>query len=338
MSVRASLVAVVVLSLGIACFGQVAPSMDSSRYGTSPNSGNNTKLGSVSGSIRSLDERPIADAKVEVRSDGGDVVLTGYSDARGNFNIEQIPTGGYELVATKGINESRDRIHVAGMETAIVLHLSVQMTAADGSQSISVSQFRVPDKARKLYEKGNEALSKNKLADAKKYAEKALEIHPKFAEALTLRGILEMNDGATDQGLADFDSAIKADPNFALAYTTMGAALNQTQKYDDATRVLLRAVALQPTAWQAYYELAKASLGKGDYKTALNNVTRACQISQEYAPVHLVKAHALLGMKMYQEAVSELEVYLMREPSGASADSARKTLNKAKSFVSVASK
>jgi len=312
--------------------------MDSSRYGTSPNSGNNTKLGSVSGSIRSLDERPIADAKVEVRSDGGDVVLTGYSDARGNFNIEQIPTGGYELVATKGINESRDRIHVAGMETAIVLHLSVQMTAADGSQSISVSQFRVPDKARKLYEKGNEALSKNKLADAKKYAEKALEIHPKFAEALTLRGILEMNDGATDQGLADFDSAIKADPNFALAYTTMGAALNQTQKYDDATRVLLRAVALQPTAWQAYYELAKASLGKGDYKTALNNVTRACQISQEYAPVHLVKAHALLGMKMYQEAVSELEVYLMREPSGASADSARKTLNKAKSFVSVASK
>jgi tetratricopeptide (TPR) repeat protein len=118
----------------------------------------------------------------------------------------------------------------------------------------------------------------------------------------------------------------------------MGAALNQTQKYDDATRVLLRAVALQPTAWQAYYELAKASLGKGDYKTALNNVTRACQISQEYAPVHLVKAHALLGMKMYQEAVSELEVYLMREPSGASADSARKTLNKAKSFVSVASK
>jgi tetratricopeptide (TPR) repeat protein len=276
--------------------------------------------------------------KVEVRSDGGDVVLTGYSDARGNFNIEQIPTGGYELVATKGINESRDRIHVAGMETAIVLHLSVQMTAADGSQSISVSQFRVPDKARKLYEKGNEALSKNKLADAKKYAEKALEIHPKFAEALTLRGILEMNDGATDEGLADFDSAIKADPNFALAYTTMGAALNQTQKYDDATRVLLRAVALQPTAWQAYYELAKASLGKGDYKTALNNVTRACQISQEYAPVHLVKAHALLGMKMYQEAVSELEVYLMREPSGASADSARKTLNKAKSFVSVASK
>src|SRR6185369_1418797 len=139
-------------------------------------------------------------------------------------------------------------------------HLSVQLTAADGSQSISVTQFRVPDKARKLYEKGNEALSKNKLADAKKYAEKALEIHPKFAEALTLRGILEINDGATDQGLADFDSAIKADPNFALAYTTMGAALNQTQKYDDATRVLLRAVALQPTAWQAYYELAKASL------------------------------------------------------------------------------
>ena len=59
-----------------------------------------------------------------------------------------------------------------------------------------------------------------------------------------------------------------ADPSYALAYTTMGAALNHAQKYQEASRTLLRAVSLQPSAWQAYYELAKASLGQGDYKTA----------------------------------------------------------------------
>jgi len=147
-----------------------------------------------------------------------------------------------------------------------------------------------------------------------------------------------MNDGATADGMGDFQAAIKADPNYALAYTTLGAALNESQKFEDATRTLLRAVAIQPRAWQAYYELAKASLGQGDYKTALKNVSKACEISQEYPPVHLVRAHAMLGLKMYEDAVSELELYLTQDPSGSGADSARKTLSMAKSFVTARAK
>jgi len=41
---------------------------------------------------------------------------------------------------------------------------------------------------------------------------------------------------------------------------------------------------------------------------------------------------------MYQDAVSELELYLTQDPSGKSADSARKTLTMAKSFVTDPSK
>jgi tetratricopeptide (TPR) repeat protein len=264
--------------------------------------------------------------------------MTGYSDSMGAYHFNQIPPGSYEVTAMKGINDAREQVLVVGMETNVDLRMQVQTNGPEGSGSVSVAQYKVPDRARKLYQKGNEALQKNKLDDAKKYAEKALEIYPAFAEALTLRGILRMNEGSTDAGVADFDAAIKADPNYALAYTTLGAALNQTQKFEDATRTLLRAVSIQPRSWQAYYELAKASLGQGDYKTALKNVSKACEISQEYAPVHLVKAHALLGLKMYQDAVSELELYLTQDPSGKSADSARKTLTMAKSFVTDPSK
>jgi Tfp pilus assembly protein PilF len=339
MSVRASVLTVVVLSLGLTCSSQVALSSNSSRFGATANNGiNDITSGRVSGSVRSMDDHAVADARVELRSFNGEIVITGYTDARGTFNIDHVPPGGYEVVAMKGVNQAHERVQVAGMETSVDLRLASQDTVGNGGSSVSVAQFKVPEKARKVFEKGNEALQKNKLEDAKKYAEKALEIYPQFAEALTLRGILEINDGATDAGIADFDAAIKADPSYALAYTTMGAALNKSQRYDDATRSLTRAIALQPTAWQAYYELAKAYLGKGDYKTALRNVSKACEISQEYAPVHLVRAHALLGLKMYQDAVGELELYLTREPSGAAAEHARKTLDMAKSFVNVASK
>jgi Tfp pilus assembly protein PilF len=338
MSVRSMYVAVAVLSLGIACSAQVSSPSNSSRLGPTTNSTSNVLDGAVSGTVRSADDHPMADVRVEVRQAGGEIVVTGYSDSTGAFHINQVPAGSYEVVAVKGINDARERVQVAGMETYVDLRMQIQTSAPDGSSSVSVAQFKVPDRARKIYMKGNEALQKNKLDDAKKYAEKAIEIYPAFAEALTLRGILRMNDGATEAGMGDFDAAIKADPNYALAYTTLGAALNQMQKFEDATKTLLRAVAIQPRSWQAYYELAKASLGQGDYKTALKNVSKACEISQEYAPVHLVKAHALLGLKMYQDAVGELELYLTQEPSGRSADSARKTLSMAKSFVTASSK
>ena len=330
---RSLYVAAAALSLGIFCSAQISLPSNSSRLGSTSNSVSNALDGSVSGTVRSADDHPMPDVRVEVRAAGGEIVVTGYSDATGAFHINQIPPGSYDVVAVKGIIDTRERVQIAGMETNVDLRMQVSTSAPDGSSSVSVAQFKVPDRARKIYQKGNEALQKNKLDDAKKYAEKALEIYPTFAEALTLRGILRMNDGATGDGIADFNAAIKADPNYALAYTTLGAAFNQMQKFGDATRTLLRAVAIQPRSWQAYYELAKASLGQGDYKTALKNVSKACEISQEYAPVHLVRAHALLGLKMYEDAVGELELYLTQEPSGSSADSARKTLLMAKSFA-----
>ena len=338
MSVRLMYVAAAALSLGIICSAQVGVPLNSSRSGSTTNSVGNALDGAVSGTVRSADDHPMADVRIEVRAAGGELVITGYSDTAGTFRINQIPPGSYEVVAIQGINDARERVQVAGMETNVNLQIQVQTAAPDGSTSVSVAQFKVPDRARKLYQKGNEALQKNKLDEAKKYAEKALEIYPSFAEALTLRGILRLNDGSTDAGIADFDAAIKADPNYALAYTTLGAALNQMQKFGDATKTLLRAVSIQPRSWQAYYELAKASLGQGDYKNALKNVSKACEISQEYAPVHLVKAHALLGLKMYQDAVGELELYLTQDPSSKAADSARRTLTMAKSFANDQSK
>jgi tetratricopeptide (TPR) repeat protein len=338
MSVRASVVCTIVLSLGLTCSAQL-PNPNSSRYGATPhNLNNNATDGGVTGSVRSLDDRAITDARVELRSESGDTITNGYTDSRGLFTIPQVTSGNYEIVAVKGVNEVHERVLVMGGVTSVELRMPIQLSAAAGDNSVSIAQFRVPEKARKIYAKADEAMRKNKLDEAKSNVQKALDVFPAYAEALTLRGILEMSEGATEKGKADFDAAIKADPSYALAYVTMGAALNQAGKYVDATRSLIRAVSLQPTSWQAYFELAKSSLGQGNYKDALKQVSKACEISQEYPPVHLVRAHALLGLKMYQDAVGELELYLTRDSTSAAADAARKTLDSAKSFASMVQK
>jgi len=102
----------------------------------------------------------MADIRVEVRAAGGELVLTSYSDGAGMFHISQVPPGSYEVVAIKGINDARERVQVAGMETNVDLRMQVQTTVSDGSTSVSVAQFKVPDRARKLYLKGNEPCKK----------------------------------------------------------------------------------------------------------------------------------------------------------------------------------
>jgi regulator of sirC expression with transglutaminase-like and TPR domain len=85
--------------------------------------------------------------------------------------------------------------------------------------------------------------------------------------------------------------------------------------------------------------MAKAQLGKGDYQKALAAIDRAGQTGPaEYAPIHLVRAHALLGLKAYQQAMVELETYVSGDPKGADVANVRKTLDQVKAFVATSKK
>ena len=65
-------------------------------------------------------------------------------------------------------------------------------------------------------------------------------LDPDYADALTLRGILELDKKQPEAAIADLDKAIKADANCALAYMVMGSALNMESKYDEAIHALER--------------------------------------------------------------------------------------------------
>jgi tetratricopeptide (TPR) repeat protein len=194
--------------------------------------------------------------------------------------------------------------------------------------------MRVPDKARKALNKARELFDKKRTDDAAKEIAKALAIYPRYAAALCERGILNLTQGKFPDARADFEESLKSDPNSAMAYIGFAAASNSEAKYDDAVRALERGVALMPNAWQGYFEMARAYLGKGDFTNALRNTEKAQQfLSTDYPALHLVRAHALLGLKSYQEAVAELEAYLRVDPSSADADQTRKQLDAVKAFA-----
>ena len=292
--------------------------------------------GTISGTVLTSDNHAVRDVRVELRDlYSGQVVESTYTGPNGNFDFMQVDAGTYEVHAVSGTDEAVERVDLRGLEASVSLRLPRSQAAdADGGAMVSVAQYKVPNKARDAYHKAEKAFSKQKFDEAASELEKALGIYPQYAQALTLRAILRLDHEQLAQASADLEQAIKVDPNYGLAYVVMGATQNLNSKFDDAIRSLQRALSLAPASWQAHFEMAKAFLGKGDYTSALRNVQHASEMAPaDYAPIHLLKAHALLGLKSYNDAMLELEKYLETGPDGQTKVQARRELDQVKAFT-----
>ncbi|HZQ91305.1 MAG TPA: tetratricopeptide repeat protein [Terriglobales bacterium] len=292
--------------------------------------------------VRGDREQAVSDVRVELRNRAtGQIVANGMSGIDGNYDFRGVPSGSYEVLASRDLLSGAEPVQVAGIETSVTVHLSgvtAQQPAAvtGGQQTVSVSQLMAPKKARGLLEKAQDAMSNGKLTEAWDKVEKALAIYPNFAEALTVRAIIELDQSKTDAALADLQKAINADPGYPMQYLVMGAAFNMLSRFDEAIRTLERGTSLAPNSWQGYYELGRAHLGKAEYKEALKYLNQAEDMApRDYAPVHLARANLFLAMKDYPEAMNELENYLKRDPQGPNSPAAREALQdiKAKAFV-----
>jgi Tfp pilus assembly protein PilF len=296
-------------------------------------------LGILSGSLVTLDGRPVREAQVELHDvTKGTVIASGYTGTAGTFEFENVPLGQYEVVATRGVDQAHERVRVEHGPTQVTLRINTPQSEPGSGNTVSVAALKVPDKANDEFRKAEEAFNKNKMDEAEKHNEKVLSLVPNYAQALTMRGLLQLSKGDAVGGTQSFQAAIHADPNYALAYFAIGAALNGEGSFADAQKSLEQGLRIEPTSWQGYFELSKAVLGQHDFRNALKYVVKSESLGGAYPPIHLVKAHALLGLKDYDEAATELEQYLAKEATGPKAEEARKTLSQAKAFSATAEK
>ena len=330
------------LSLALTSSAICSRAQEIAPFGLPPSRANRTDrlLNSLSGTVRTSSGQPVRNARIEIRSLGAvQAIASGYTQPGGRFEFANLPRGTYEVIATAGVDQATQRVDVFQGDAEVQLTMfTANSSAADstagGRATISVAQLKIPDRARKLYDKAQEAFLKEKLADAREQLQKSLTVFPDYAQALTLRGVLNLQDSKLDAACADLEHAIKADYSYGMAYTVLGAAYNLMRRYDDSIRTVERGVSLNPGMWQGYYELSKALLGKGQFEAALRQINRAAELGpQKYPAIHMVRAHALLGLKDYQQAVAELEQVIVADPSGADSAQARQTLGQVKAFM-----
>lgn len=289
----------------------------------------------LSGTVVTADNKPLADVLVELRGGNGSTVSSVYTNSSGMFEFPPIAPGNYSVVATSGVDQAQERVEMGSFASSLRLRLPHSSTATDGNgnTSVSVAQYKVPQKARDAFRKAQQASVKGTNDEAQKQLARALEIYPKYADALTLRAILKIDEKDLPGAVADLQQAITDDENCSMAYLVMGAVFNTESKFDDAIRSLQRGQSLAPNSWQAYFEMAKALVGKAQYEPALRQLDRAQTLApKEYPPIHLVRAHAMMALNNYSDAMTELQAYLAKAPQGAASQEAQKMLDQARAF------
>ena len=284
----------------------------------------------IHGTVLTVDGRPASNIHIELDNASTALPVTSTStQSDGTFELYNIPAGDYELVAESVDSRADDPIAVQSGDAQLKLRLQHDAPPSKESEPIvSVVHMMVPESAQKLYRKAMADVNNHKPDKAMPLLNSALLIEPRFADALSLRGLIEMGDGADlRQPRDDLERAVQIDPAYANAYIGLGAIYNHEGRFDDAMRVSERSLSLSPNSWQAYFEMAKATIAKGMYVKGLQLARQAQRLSgNSFAAVHLIKAYALVPMKLYKDAKYELQAFLSREPNSKSAQQAQTLL------------
>ena len=289
----------------------------------------NRLAASLSGKVLNADGRPAGGVRVELNDPNTAVpVSSAYTQPDGSFELYNIPQGSYEVVAESGDTEVSDAVAVDSSRPPLELRFPRASAAQYGDgATVSVAQMLVPDQARKYYRRGLDAYRHGHDDEAQSNIEQALLIAPEYADALTLRGMIEMQRHDLQAAQGYLEHAIRIDSSSAAAYVALGAVYNHEGRYDDALQASERSTSLSPRTWQGYFEMAKAAVGKGMYQKALLLARQAERFGGGgFSSLHLVKACALYPLKLYKDAREEVQTVLLHEPKSPSAQQAQSLL------------
>jgi tetratricopeptide (TPR) repeat protein len=195
---------------------------------------------------------------------------------------------------------------------------------------VSSNALQAPGGARSALHQGREALERRRYAEARRRIDQALQIYPKYALALELRGTLNMGEGRLEEACSDFQQAIEYDPNLGAAYLSLGAAYNRRQHFDEAVAPLTRAAMMLPNFWMVHYEMALAYLGTGKHEAALAAISLATEKNpaepENRSSVFYTKARVLQELRDNPGAQAAFEQSIRQDPNGHFAQLSRQSL------------
>jgi tetratricopeptide (TPR) repeat protein len=117
----------------------------------------------------------------------------------------------------------------------------------------------------------------------------------------------------------DYTEAIRAKPDFAVAYGNRGWSYLQLGLYEKAIMDVSEAIRLQPDNPDVYLDRGNAYLDLKQYQSAISDYTEVIRLKPDYAEAYQGLGSAYLDLKQYERAITDYTEAIRLKPDLAAA-------------------
>jgi tetratricopeptide (TPR) repeat protein len=275
-------------------------------------------------------------------ANGGEITVI--PDSSGAFVFKELSPGNYSVVVQAG-NEyevARDSVYIdsdlnlsrGGMRLpttsrryTVMIHLTEKRGATVKAGVVNAALAEVPEKARKLFERGIDLARAGDSAKAAESLKQAIDIFPKFPLALNELGVQYLKLGHTDKAIETLKEAVKLSPDAYGPRLNLGIALLEAKRFADAEEQLREALKRNTSLPTGHMYLGLCLVRLNRYDEAEKELLLAIQGSGN----QLAMAQYYLGgiywkKEEFPKAVEALEAYLKLTPNAQDAERVRATI------------
>lgn len=238
--------------------------------------------------------------------------------AGGRFRFYDLPNGRYNLaVEVEGAEVARVRVELLSIfkndfQQDINLGFRARPGSGSAAGTVAADAYKRKSAAQKLYERGEEALTAKRYADAAPLFEQVVNADAQDYEAWIELGTTRLFMEKLDEAEQAYARAAEVKPDLPLPLVNLGRLRVLRKNFDGAVETLTKAVALKPPSADANFLLGEAYLQLKKGSKAVSFLEEAARLGRADAHLRLATLYHAVGLK--DRAATEYEQYLSKKP------------------------
>ena len=268
-----------------------------------------------------LNEEQLAQVQVQLIRFPDGVVAEQFTGSDGSVQFSGLSAGAFTIRASlQGYEPGETQIDLRNADRTLEsVDISLlprrQEESAPPNGTVAAGGLRVPDSARKEFERGSRLLNQKKDFTRSIAAfERAIRLYPGYSDAYFLMGTAQMQASAASDAEASLRKAIALDAHRTAPYYPLALLLFGQKRYAEERELLLEAQKMDGADWRWSFELARCHAQQGQWESALRYGLEAEGSVNVPPKVHLLLADIYANSDKPREAVAELELFAKLDP------------------------
>jgi class 3 adenylate cyclase len=184
----------------------------------------------------------------------------------------------------------------------------------DALPAVQPAQANITNQAKAAYDEGIRLIEQKKPAEALRQFDSAVRTNPNFVLAYLGRAQARRLLGQYETSIGDCNRAMKINPEEFRVYFCRALGEKFLKQYDLAVRDYSETIRLKPKFAPVYEMRGEANLNLRQYGRALEDLNRAILLKPNNAPSYLKRAAVYEALMQYKKAIQDYDHAILLQP------------------------